>query len=53
MEIILSLIVLAVVAFIIFAIARFLLRLAGRVIGCILTIVIAIGILAILLLFVF
>ena len=53
MDIILSLIVLAVIAFIVFAIARFFLRLAGRVIGCILTIVVAIGILAILFLFVF
>jgi hypothetical protein len=48
MELIISLIVLAVVVVIVFAIARFLLNLAGRVIGCILTIVIALGILAIL-----
>ena len=53
MELIISLIVLAVIAVIIFAIARFLLKLAGRVVGCILTIVVALGILAILLLFVF
>jgi hypothetical protein len=53
MDPVLSLIVLAVVAVIVFVIARFLLKLAGRVVGCILTIVIALGLLAILALFVF
>ena len=53
MEFIISLIVLAVIAVVVFAIARFLLNLAGRVIGCILTIVVALGILAILFIFVF
>jgi hypothetical protein len=47
MDLIISLIVLAVVVFIVFAIARFFLKLAGRAIGCILTIVVALGILAI------
>ena len=53
MEIILSLVGLAILVFIAFAIARFVLRLTGRVIGCVITAIVALGILAILILFVF
>ena len=53
MELILSIVVLALLVIVAFAIARFVLRLTGRVIGCIVTAIVALGILAILLLFVF
>ena len=53
MELILSIVVLALLVIVAFAIARFVLRLTGRVIGCVLTAIVALGILAILLLFVF
>jgi hypothetical protein len=53
MEIFLSIVGLILLVFVAFAIARFVLRLTGRVIGCIITIIVALGILAILLLFVF
>jgi hypothetical protein len=51
MDVLLSfagLIALLIVAFIV---ARFVLHLAGRVIGCILTVIVALGILAIILIF--
>lgn len=50
---ILSIIGLLVLLIIVWAIAKFLLRLAGRTIGCVLTIILAIGILIILFIFVF
>ena len=53
MELILSIIGLALLAIVAFVIARFLLRLTGRVIGCIVTIIVAFGILAIILIFFF
>jgi hypothetical protein len=53
MEIFLSIVGLILLVFVAFAIARFALRLTGRVIGCIITAIVALGILAILLLFVF
>ena len=53
MDIVFSAIGLLVIVFIAFIIARFVLRLTARVIGCVLTAIVALGIVAILLLFVF
>lgn len=53
MELILSIIGLVILLFVVFAIARFILKLTGQVIGCVLTALVALGILAILLIFVF
>jgi hypothetical protein len=53
METIFSIIGLLLLLVVVWAIAKFVLRLAGRVIGCVLTAILAIGILIILLLFVF
>lgn len=49
----LSLIGLLLLLVIVWAVAKFVLKLAGRVIGCVLTAILAIGILVILLIFVF
>jgi hypothetical protein len=51
MDAILSIIGLAVLVLVAFIIARFVLHLAGRVIGCILTAIVALGIVAIVLIF--
>ena len=53
MDLFLSIVGLALLVIVAFAIARFVLRLTGRVIGCVLTAIVGLGILAILLLFVF
>ena len=53
MDIVLSIIGLAILVIIVFIIARFVLKLAGQVIGCVVTLLVAAGILAILFLFVF
>ncbi len=53
MELILSIIGLVILLVIVFAVARFLLKLAGWVIGCVLTALVAAGILVILWVFVF
>jgi hypothetical protein len=53
MNLILSIIVLVVLVVIAFAIARFVLKLAGKAVGCIVTSLLAVGILVILWLFVF
>ena len=53
MDLSLSIIGILVVVAIAFVIARFLLRLTGRVIGCILTAIVALGIAFILIVFVF
>jgi hypothetical protein len=52
-EIVLSFLGLALLVIVAFVIARFLLRLTGRVIGCILTAIVAVGIAAIILIFFF
>ena len=44
---ILSIIVLVILLFVVFAIARFILKLTGQVIGCVLTALVAAGILGI------
>jgi hypothetical protein len=49
----LSIIGLAILAIVAFVIARFLLRLTARVVGCVVTIIVAFGILAIVLIFFF
>lgn len=46
MDILLTVIVIAVIVVIVWAIAKFVLRLTARVIGCVLTILIALGIVA-------
>jgi len=48
MDLILSLLVLCLLAGAVLAIARFVLKLAGRVVGCVVTIVIVIGLVIIL-----
>ena len=53
MDLILSILGLAVLVIIAFVVARFILRLTARVIGCVLTAIIAIGILAIFFFFFF
>lgn len=53
MDTFISIIGLLLLLVVVWAIAKFVLRLAGRVIGCVLTAILAIGILIILLLFVF
>ena len=53
METILWIIGLIILLVVVWAIAKFLLKLTGRVIGCVLTAIVAIGILLILWLFVF
>jgi hypothetical protein len=53
MEPITSILLLAVLVIVAFILARFVLHLAGRLIGCILTIIVALGILYILIQFVF
>jgi hypothetical protein len=53
MELFLSIVGLVLLVIVAFAIARFVLRLTGRIIGCILTAIVGLGILAILILFVF
>ena len=53
MDLFLSIAGLVIVLVIVFVIARFVLKLAGQVIGCVMTALIAIGIVVILLLFVF
>jgi hypothetical protein len=53
MDLILSIIGILVVVAIAFVIARFLLKLTGRVIGCVLTVIVALGIAFILIVFVF
>jgi len=53
MDIFLSFLGLVVLAAVAFVIARFVLRLTARVVGCVVTAIIALGILAILLIFVF
>ena len=53
METILSIIGLLILLVIVWAIAKFVLRLAARTIGCVVTAILAIGILIILLIFVF
>ena len=50
---ILSIVGLLLLLVIVWAIAKFVLKLAGRALGCVLTAILAIGILAILLIFVF
>ncbi len=53
MEIIFSLMGLLVLLAVAFIIARFILRLTAKAIGCLLTVIIAVGIVAFLLIFVF
>ena len=53
MDLIFSIVGLVLLVIVAFAIARFVLRLTARVIGCLLTAIIAFGIVAILLFFVF
>lgn len=53
MDLFLSIAGLVIVLVIVFVIARFVLKLAGQVIGCVMTALVAIGILVILWLFVF
>jgi hypothetical protein len=48
-----SIVVLALVLIVVFIIARFVLKLAGQVIGCVMTALVALGIVVILWLFVF
>jgi hypothetical protein len=50
---VITIIAVIVIIIVVWAIAKFLLRLTGRVIGCVMTALIAAGILAILWLFVF
>jgi hypothetical protein len=52
-EIVLSFLGLALLVIVAFVIARFLLRLTTRVIGCVLTAIVAVGIAAIILIFFF
>lgn len=51
MDVILSFLGLAVLVLVAFVIARFLLRLTARVVGCLVTAIIAIGIVVIILIF--
>ena len=53
MDLIFSIVGLVLLVVVAFVIARFVLRLTARVIGCVLTAIIALGVIAILLLFVF
>jgi hypothetical protein len=53
MDLLFSIAGLILVAIIAFVIARFLLRLTARVVGCVVTAILALGIVVILLLFVF
>ncbi|MGD2048456.1 MAG: hypothetical protein PVH03_03135 [Chloroflexota bacterium] len=53
MELFSSIVVLALVLIVVFIIARFVLKLAGQVIGCVMTALVALGIVVILWLFVF
>ena len=53
MDIFLSFLGLIVLAFVAFAIARFVLRLTGLIVGCVVTAIIGLGILIILIVFVF
>lgn len=53
MELFSSIVILALVLIVVFIIARFVLKLAGQVIGCVLTALVALGIVVILWLFVF
>ena len=53
MDSVFAFIALAIVAVIAFAIARFVLKLAGRIVGCTVTAIVAIGILIILWIFFF
>lgn len=53
MDTVFSIIGLLIILVVVWAIAKFVLKLAGRVIGCVLTAILAIGILLILWLFVF
>lgn len=53
MEVFSSIVILALVLIVVFFIARFVLKLAGQVIGCVMTAIVALGIVVILWLFVF
>lgn len=52
MDTILSIIVLAVIVVIVWAVAKFVLKLTGRIIGCVLTALIALGLLFIVFVFI-
>lgn len=53
MDTILSIVGLIIIVLIVWAVLKFVLRLAARTIGCVVTLLIAVGIVAILFLFVF